>query len=151
MLLRRSSLPSRLLRQNPDGPAIIATAEELSKPWSSKTFIFAKPLSSESINAMVIRLPGGGLWAFSLQEPYGRCELQFVTDVAQIEKRYGYRASHPMVLNPCSRTLYDPLKVGSLGGTTWTRGEIVQGGGLRPPISIEVEVKGHSIIADRME
>jgi hypothetical protein len=140
-----------LTSTSPGSRAIIATTDELSKPWSSKTFIFAKPLSGESINAMVVRLPGGDLWAFSLQEPYGRCELQLVTDLGQIQTRYGYRASHPMVLNPCSRTLYDPLKMGSLAGSTWTRGEIVQGGGLRPPISIEVEVKGHSIIATRME
>jgi hypothetical protein len=56
-----------------------------------------------------------------------------------------------MVVSPCDRTVYDPLKVGSLGGNTWTRGEIVQGSGLRPPISIEVIVSGHSIIADNIE
>ena len=100
---------------------------------------------------MVIRLPGGGLWAFSLQEPYGKCELEFVTDLGRLATQYGYRASHPMVVNPCNNTVYDPLKVGSLGGNVWVRGEIVQGGGLRPPLAIDVRVSGHSIIADRIE
>jgi len=128
-----------------------ATIEELAKPWSAKHFFFAKPLTADDVEAIVIRLPGGGLWAFAVQEPYGRCQLEFVTDVAQISEKYGYRASHPMVVNPCNSTVYDPLKVGPLGNSTWARGEIVQGRGIRPPFSIDVVVTGHSIIADRME
>ncbi|MBZ5699221.1 MAG: hypothetical protein LAN18_11835 [Acidobacteriia bacterium] len=134
-----------------EGPTVAATAEELSKPWASKTFNFVKPFTHENLNAIVIRLPGGGLWAFALQEPYGRCELEFVTDLSRLAKQYGYRASHPMVANPCNSTIYDPLKVGALGGGVWVRGEIVQGGGLRPPISINVRLSGNSIIADRIE
>jgi hypothetical protein len=133
------------------GPSIAATTEELASPWSAKKFNFVRPLTHENLNAIVIRLPGGGLWAFALQEPYGRCELEFVTDLGQLAKQYGYRASHPMVANPCNSTVYDPLKMGPLGGDVWVRGEIVQGGGLRPPISIEVQVSGNSIIADRIE
>jgi hypothetical protein len=56
-----------------------------------------------------------------------------------------------MVASPCTSTIYDPLKIGALGDNIWARGEIVQGGGLRPPISIEVLEKSGSIIADRME
>jgi len=56
-----------------------------------------------------------------------------------------------MVASPCTNTVYDPLKVGALGGNVWVRGEIVQGGSLRPPISIDVVEKGSSIIADRIE
>jgi hypothetical protein len=133
------------------GPEVAATVGELSKPWSAKKFIFVKPLTHENVDAMVIRLPGGALWAFALQEPYGRCELEFVTDTGQLAAKYGYRASHPMVVNPCISTVYDPLKVGPLGNSTWARGEVVQGSGLRPPLSIDVVVSGRSIIADRME
>ena len=133
------------------GPSVAATVEELSKPWSAKKFIFVKPVTNENVEAMVIRLPGGALWAFALQEPYGRCKLEFVTDTGQLAAKYGYQASHPMVVNPCDNTVYDPLKVGPLGASTWARGEIVQGGGLRPPLSIDVAVSGRSIIADRME
>jgi hypothetical protein len=100
---------------------------------------------------MVIRLPNGELWAFSLQGPFGRCELEFVTDLATLASKYSYTASHPMVVNPCDSTVYDPLKVGALGGNTWVRGEIVQGNSLRPPISIEVKVRGQSIVADSIE
>ena len=134
-----------------EGPIIAATAKEVAKPWSAKKFNYVKPLSQENVDAMVIRLPGGGLWAFALREPYGHCDLEFVTDLAQLAKKYGYRASHPMVASPCTNTVYDPLKVGALGANVWVRGEIVQGGGLRPPISIDVVEKGRSIIADRME
>jgi hypothetical protein len=134
-----------------DDPGAVATTEELSKPWASKKFVFVKPFTSEQVNAMVIRLPDGGLWAFSLQEPYGNCELEFVTDLGKLASQYGYRAAHPMIGNPCNGTVYDPLKVGPLGGDTWARGEIVKGSGLRPPISIDVKVSGHSIIADRIE
>jgi hypothetical protein len=130
---------------------VAATVEELSKPWAAKTFTFVKPFTNENVKALVIRLPGGGLWAFSLQEPYGRCGLEFVTDLGKLADQYGYRAGHPMVVNPCNNTLYDPLKVGPLGGDVWARGEIVQGAGLRPPFAIDVRVSGHSIIADRIE
>jgi hypothetical protein len=133
------------------GSSAAATLEELSKPWSAKKFIFVKPFSSESTKAMVMRLPGGALWAFSLQEPFGQCELEFVKDTSQLAAKYGYRASHPMVVDPCNSTVYDPLKVGQLGANTWARGEVVQGDGLRPPLSIDVVVRGRSIIADRME
>jgi hypothetical protein len=133
------------------GPTVAATADELSKPWAAKKFTFVKPLTQENIDAMVIRLPGGGLWAFSLQGPYGRCELEFITDLATLASKYGYNASHPMVVNPCDSTVYDPMKVGALGGNTWVRGEIVQGSSLRPPISIDVKVRGRSIVADGIE
>jgi hypothetical protein len=134
-----------------EGLTVAATVEELSKPWSAKKFIFVKPFTGGSVDAIVIRLPGGGLWAISLQEPYGRCKLEYVTDLGRLETQFGYHAGHPMVVNPCNRTVYDPLKIGSLGGNVLARGEIVKGGGLRPPISINVQVKGQSIIADGIE
>jgi hypothetical protein len=134
-----------------EGPTVAATVEELSKPWASKKFTFINPITLEHISAIVIRLPGEGLWAFSLKGPYGSCDLEFVSDVSAIASKYGYKASHPMVVNPCDNTVYDPLKVGALGGNTWVRGEIVQGSGLRPPISIDVKVSGRSIIADSIE
>jgi hypothetical protein len=130
---------------------VAATVEELSKPWAAKKFTFVKPVTQENIPAMVIRLPSGGLWAFSLQGPFGRCELEFVTDLATLATKYRYNASHPMVVNPCDSTVYDPMKIGALGGNTWVRGEIVQGNGLRPPISIDVKESGKSVIADSIE
>jgi hypothetical protein len=133
------------------GPTVAATAEELAEPWSSKQFTFVRPFSHEHLNAMVIRLPGGVLWAFALREAFGKCDLEYVTDLAQLAKQYGYRASHPMVASPCSSTVYDPLNVGPFGGNVWVRGEIVQGGSLRPPISINVEENGRFITADRIE
>jgi hypothetical protein len=77
--------------------------------------------------------------------------LEFVTDLRKLASQYKYSASHPMVVNPCDSTVYDPLKVSSIGGNTWARGEIVQGAGLRPPIAIDVKESGRSIIADNVE
>jgi hypothetical protein len=134
-----------------EGPTVAATVEELSKPWASKKFTFVNPVTSESVDAIVIKLPSGALWAFSLQEPYGQCQLEFVTDLARLSSQFGFRASHPMVVCPCNNTISDPLKVGALGGDVWARGEIVQGAGLRPPIGIDTKVSGHSIIADNIE
>ena len=149
----RAPAPVDAATNGPDsrGPTVAATAKDVAKPWSAKKFTFVKPLSRENLDAMVIRLPGGGLWAFALREPYGHCDLEFVTDLGRLTKQYGYRASHPMVASPCSNTVYDPLRVGALGGNVWVRGEVVQGAGLRPPISIDVLEKGRSIIADRIE
>ena len=134
-----------------DGPTEAATAQELSKPWSAKKFTFVKPITMENIDAIVIRLPSGGLWAFALQGPADRCALEYVTDVDVLATKYGFNAAHPMVVSPCDRTIYDPLKVGALGGNTWVRGEIVQGSALRPPISIDVKQRGRTIIADSIE
>lgn len=134
-----------------EGPTVAATVEELSKPWAAKKFTFVKPITQENIAAMVIRLPNGELWAFSLKGSFGRCELEFVTDLGRLASQFKYDASHPMVVNPCDSTVYDPLKVGALGGSTWVRGAIVQGSSLRPPISIDVKVRGHSIVADSIE
>ncbi len=141
--------PNPILPAN-DGPSVAATAEELSKPWSAKKFNFVKPITRENINAMVIRLPSGELWAFSLQDPFGKCELEFVPDLATLASMYHFNASHPMVVNPCDSTIYDPLKLGALGGNTWVRGQIVQGSSLRPPISIEVELRAASRLLRRV-
>jgi hypothetical protein len=134
-----------------EGPTVAATLDELSKPWDAKKFVYVKILTQEHIDSMIIRLPNGELWAFSLQGPFGHCTLEYVTDLGVIASQYKYNAGHPMVVNPCDGTVYDPLKVGSLGGNTWVRGEIVKGSSLRPPISIEVKVRGRSILADSIE
>jgi hypothetical protein len=144
-------LPSLAVPVARTGPKSIATVEELSKPWSTKKFTFEKPPTGEEVPGIVVRLPGGALWGFALQEPYGKCDLEYVSDTGLLASKYNFQASHPMVVNPCNSTVYDPLKVGPLGDNTWARGEVVQGSGLRPPLSIDVVVRGHAIVADRME
>ena len=134
-----------------EGPTVAGTVDELSTPWAAKKFTFANSLTHENIHAMVIKLPGGEFWAFSLQGPFGRCELELVTDLGKLASQYKFKGSHPMVVNPCDSTVYDPLKVGAIGGNTWVRGEIVQGSGLRPPISIDVKVLGRLVVADSIE
>ncbi len=56
-----------------------------------------------------------------------------------------------MVVSDCDGVLYDPLKMGTLSDGTWVRGEIVRGGGIRPPVAIQVEVRGRNLIAKRIE
>lgn len=144
------------------GPAdeeqVIATTGEMSKAWSSKDFLYRNPQSAWSTPAMLLRLPGGsatqasGYWAFAVNAAYGNCKLEYVTDVKRLVDEFGYRrARHPMLVNPCNRAVIDPLKLSSLPGGAWVRGEIVQGADMRPPLAIEVKIKGQKILANRME
>ena len=140
-----------------DGLIEVAAVEELGKPWASKKFLFRKSFSGETIPAMVVRLPGGApgasalYWAFSLQAPFERCELEYVTDLGRLANQYGYRARHPMVANPCSGTVYDPLRLGTLPNGAWVRGEVVQGSGIRPPVAIETHMRAGHLVATRIE
>jgi hypothetical protein len=134
------------------GPGAIATTAEMSRVWSSKRFIFRDSVTGQPGPAMVVHLPGGEYWGFSLREPFGDCELQFVTNLSLLKTAYNLKADHPMVANPCNRTVYDLMRYG--GGAvdnTLVRGEIVQGTGIRPPMAIEIRVKGNDVIATRME
>ena len=134
----------------PTAPGTVATTDELAKPWATKRFNYRNPLGNDELPAMVVHLPEGGYWAFSLQEPYGKCELEFVTDIAKLQKEYGYSANHPMVGDPCTHTVYDLLRYGSAPAGL-VRGEIMQGNAIRPPLAIEVRVEGRRIVAARTE
>ena len=137
----------------------IATLAEMSQPWASKKFFIRNGLTGENVAGLLIRLPGSsasqenGYWAFSMNAPYGNCQLEYITDLAKIKSDYDFKAAkHPMVGNPCNRTLYDPTKLTTLpGGNAWVRGAIVQGSDLRPPLGIELKVQGKNIQAIRME
>jgi hypothetical protein len=134
------------------GPGPVATAAELAKPWSSREFLFRGPFSADPVPAMVVRLPGGELWGFSLREPFGECELQYITDLSTLEANYGFHAEHPMVVNPCTRAVYDLMRYG--GGAPnggLVRGDIVMGSAVRPPLAIEVRTSGKDIVAVRSE
>lgn len=141
-------------QQNPD----IATVPEMSQPWSTKQFFMRNGLTGENVPALLIRLPANsasqpsGYWALSLNAPYGDCQLEYVKDLAKLRDDYDFKgAKHPMVGNPCSRTVYDPLKLTNLPGDVWVRGAIVQGSDLRPPLGIELNIQGKNIQAVRME
>lgn len=138
--------------------SVIATVGELLKPWSSKAFIFRDPSTGGSVAAVLIRLPGGsaalssGYWSIVMKPIYGNCQLDYVKDPQKLKTDYGYRrATHPMVANPCTRSLYDPLRYATLPGDVLARGAVVQGTDLRPPLGIEIQLKGKQIIATRME
>lgn len=140
--------------QNPG----IATVAEMGQPWSSKQFFMRNGLTAESVPALLIRLPASsasqenGYWAFSLNAPYGNCQIEYVTDLDKLKSDYDFKAAkHPMVVNPCNRTVFDPLKLTNLPGNVWVRGAIVQGSDLRPPLGIELKVQGKTIQAIRME
>ncbi len=136
----------------PVGPGVIATTEELAKPWSAKRFLYSSLIKGETEPAMVVHLPRGDYWGFSLVEPFGNCELEFVTDLDKLKTQYGFRADHPMVGDPCNHTVYDLLRYG--GGASnddLVRGLIVQGNGIRPPMAIEIRTKGKDVIALREE
>jgi len=150
--------PSTLLPHATDAAPGIADVNEMSKPWSSKQFFIRNGLTGENIPALLVRLPGGSstqtssYWAFSMNAPYGNCKLEYITDLDKLKNDYGFRGpKHPMVGNPCSRTVFDPLKLSNLPGSVWARGAIVQGSDLRPPLGVELKVVGKNILAVRSE
>jgi hypothetical protein len=135
----------------------VATVQELVEPWSSKTFIFRRPETKENISSIVIRLPDsapdqpGSYWAFSLQTPFGHCQLEYITDLQKLSYDYRFQAKHPMVGDPCSRAVFDPLQMADLPGGDWARGAIVKGYAFRPPLGIEIRIKSDQLVAAKME
>jgi hypothetical protein len=134
------------------GPGPVATTAELAKPWSAKRFLFRGHVEIDPQPAMVVKLPGGQYWAFSLQEPFGSCALDYMTDLDRLQTEYNFHASHPMIVNTCTKTVYDlsEYAAGSTDGAL-VRGAIVQGAGVRPPMAIEVQVEGKQVVAVRGE
>ncbi|MGB8476506.1 MAG: hypothetical protein WCE61_20690 [Candidatus Acidiferrum sp.] len=150
--------PQSILPHATEQDPNIATVSEMVQPWSSKQFFIRNGLTGKNVPALLIRLPSSsasqpnGYWALSMNAPYGDCQLEYVKVLSRLKSEYGYRAArHPMVGNPCSGTLYDPLKLTNLPGNVWVRGAIVQGSDLRPPLGIEVNIQGKNIQAIRME
>ena len=136
----------------------IASVDEMAQPWTSKDFFYKNRLSGENLPAVLVRLPVGSAsqpasyWAFSVKAPFGNCTLEYVADIEKLRTDYGFRAArHPMVGNPCSRAVFDPLKMMNIPGGVWVRGAIAQGSDLRPPLGIEIEIHGRQIMAARME
>jgi hypothetical protein len=140
-----------------DQHPVVATVSEL-KPWGAKQFTFRNRLTGENVPALIVRLPTGssaqasGYWSFAMKPAYGNCQLDYIDDLEKLRTDYGYQqARHPMIGNPCNRSLYDPLKYAPLPGGVLARGAVIQGSDLRPPLGIETEIHGKQILAVRME
>ena len=134
----------------PIGPGPVATTIELAKPWSSKRFVFRAPQTADDVPALVVHLPGNVYWGISMREPFGSCEMKYLTDLSQIADEYRYTAAHPMVVDPCNHAVYDLEKYGP-GPNGVVRGAIVSGAGVRPPLAIEMKAKGNQIVAVQIE
>lgn len=150
--------PSTLIPHATEANPEIADLTEMAKPWSSKEFFVRNRLSGENVAGILIRLPTGsptqprGYWGFAKNSPYGNCQLEYITDLQKLKTDYGFlSAKHPMVGNPCTQTVFDPLKITNLPGDIWVQGAIAQGSDLRPPLGIEIKVEGKSIQAIRAE
>ena len=139
-----------IAKQAAIGPGPVATAAELAKPWSSKRFVFRAPQTADDVPALVVHLPGNIYWGISMREPFGSCEMKYVTDLSQIASEYHYTAAHPMIVDPCNHAVYDLEKYGP-GPNGVVRGAIVYGAGVRPPLAIEMKVKGNQIVAVQIE
>ena len=85
-----------------------------------------------------------------MREPFGSCEMKCTTDLSEIANEYHYTAAHPMVVDPCNHAVYDLEKYGP-GPNGVVRGAIVYGAGVRPPLTIEMKVKGNQIVAVQIE
>jgi hypothetical protein len=142
--------PAKPATTLPIGPGEIGSVSGLERPWSSRRFLFRNPTTSELVPSLALRLPDGALWGISLREPYGSCELDYVTDLSKLAAQFGVRAAHPMVVNPCTGTVYD-LSQYTSGPSGLVRGEIVRGTAIRAPFAIEIVERGRSIVALRME
>jgi hypothetical protein len=150
--------PNAALPHASEANPVIANVADLAKPWSSQDFFIRNKLSGENVPATIVRLPAGsaadasGYWAFSRHAPYGECQLEFISDLDKLRTNYDYlHATHPLVGNPCSHTLYDPLKFANLAGNVLVRGAIVQGGDIRPPLGVEIRIRNKEILAIRTE
>ena len=144
--------PLYVSQSNPD----LATVSELAEPWSSKRFLFRSLALSKYVPALIIRLPGPATesksyWAFSLEAPFSQCQFVYIDDLDKLSSEYGFRAAHPMVVNPCSHAIFDPLQLKELPGNILVRGAIVHGYDPRPPYGIEVKLAGNQIRAVAME
>jgi hypothetical protein len=142
--------PAKLAANLPIGPGKIATTEELADAWASKKFLYRDEVLGKTVPAMVVRLPSGGYWGFSLIEPFGTCRMEYVTDMAQLQSKYGFSSDHPMVADPCNHAVFDLLQWGG-SSTAEVRGALVHGMGVRPPLAIEIQQHGKDISAARME
>jgi hypothetical protein len=150
--------PDSLLPHATETNPSVATVAEMAKPWSSKEFFYKKRLTGENVPAILVRIPVGsasqasGYWAFAKTAAYGDCQLEYIRDLKKLGADYDFHgATHPMVGNPCNRTLFDPLKMANLPGNIWVRGAIAQGSDLRPPLGMEVEIKGKDVLVTQME
>lgn len=137
----------------PVAPGPVASPQDLAKPWSLVKFQF-QLATGERVPAMVVRLPGGAgagsYWGFLSVAPYGRCEMELEQDLAKLAQDYHYRARHPMVVDSCTQTVYDPLSYGSARGAL-VRGHVAAGPGLRPPLAVEIVIEKGSVVATRSE
>jgi hypothetical protein len=150
--------PDSLLPVATDDDPVIASVAEMSKPWSAKEFIFRDRTTGENIPSLLIRLSGGsasqaaGYWGLVMTSAYSTCRLEYITDLDKLRTDYEFRnAKHAMVGNPCTRTVFDPAKMIMLPGNIWVRGAIVQGSDVRPPLGIEIQIKGRNVLAVRRE
>jgi serine/threonine-protein kinase len=144
--------PHYVSQSNPE----VATISELAEPWSSKKFFFRSLTKARYVPALIIRLPGPvtqnqSYWALSLEVPFNQCQFEYLDDLAAISSQYGFAAKHPMVVNPCSRAVFDPLQLKELPGSILVRGAMVHGYDPRPPYGIEVKVSGNQVQALAME
>jgi hypothetical protein len=150
--------PASLLPHADQAHPVIADVADLSKPWSSADFFIRDLATGENVPATLVRLPSGsanlpaGYWAFSKKAPSGTCTLEYIRDLDKLRTEYDFRTpTHPLVGNPCSHTLYDPLKTVNLPGNIWIRGAIVQGSDVRPPLAVELKIQDKQIQAIRTE
>lgn len=162
LVLRRTSRQARLSRSDKFGQAApvvngVATIQELAEPWSSKTFVFHNLETKENISSIAIRLPDGApeqpgsYWAFSMQPLFGHCQLEYITDLQKLSDDYKFEAKHPMVGDPCSRAVFDPLQMADMPKGAWARGAIVKGSAFRPPLGIELHIQSDQLVAEKME
>jgi hypothetical protein len=132
----------------PVAPGPIANVADMKQDWSTKAFVY-KEANGDKTPALLVRLPKGEYWAISLREPFGNCQMEFAS-VEKLRGDYNLSAPYPMIGDPCTHTVFDLTQYGE-GPNGMVRGAVVTGAAVRPPLAIEVNVKGGKIIASQEE
>ncbi len=90
-----AAAPPKTTENLPLAPGPVATTQELAKPWSTKRFLFRDPVTTQPEPAIVVRLPHGAYWGFSLREPFGNCELEYITDLQKLRTDTAFAPTTP--------------------------------------------------------
>ena len=137
----------------PPGQERSPPTEELSQAWSSKRFLFRDSVTAQTGPGHGRASAGRRILGILAARAFWRLRAGIGDRSEDAEEPpITSRPTIPWWPIPCNRTVYDLLRYGGgAGDNGLVRGEIVQGTGIRPPMAIEIQVKGKDVIATRME
>lgn len=143
------------------GEVVVATLDELKKPWDFKYFTYELRLPEytphgaqfKAVPGAVIRLPDAAgrtveerLMVCSRICPHLGCIFNFEEDPKGVQQHCGFHPPNPAFCCPCHFSVYDPLQV-----QDGKRGKVIAGPAPRPPFVFQFRIEGDKIIVFDME